>query len=191
MLNSKPAKTEFPVAELIANRWSPVGIDPEKPVSEEEVGSLLEAARWAPSSYNEQPWRYVVGYKGDERHGQLAECLVDGNAWAREAAVLMLSVAKLKFERNDKANHHAMHDVGAASVSMHLQATELGLAMHQMAGFEIDKARELFNIDETFQPVAMIAIGYERAAEQLADGLKERDLAPRQRKPHDELIWKS
>ena len=181
MINSKPANPDHPILDVIKNRWSPVAYSNE-PVAEEKVMSLLEAARWAPSSFNEQPWSYVVGFKGDETHKKLAETLNDGNAWAREVPVLMLSLASLKFSRNDKPNRHAMHDTGCATGFMFLQATGMDLYMHEMAGFDSDKAREFFKISEDYEPAAMIAIGH--------PGDSDED-SPRERKSVDEMIWKA
>lgn len=181
MINSNPAPADHPIHDLIKNRWSPRAFA-EKTVESEKIDSLLEAARWAPSSFNEQPWRYVVGIKGDETHAKLTECLVEGNAWAKAAPVLMLSVAKKLFDRNQKPNRHYLHDTGAASTIMALQATELGLFIHQMAGYDLDKARELFHIDETYEPAAMIAIGYPPENLQPAD---------RTRNPIEDIRWKA
>lgn len=190
MLTSNPAPTDHDIHELIANRWSPLALSDEA-LDESIVNSLLEAARWAASSYNEQPWQYVLGYKGDAVHEKLAECLLEGNSWAKEAPVLMLSVAKTFFEHKHKPNRHCMHDLGAASAQMHLQAVALGLAFHQMAGFDLEKARESFGIGEDHEPAAMIAVGKAGDVEALEEGLKEREKAPRSRKAFRDLIWKS
>lgn len=190
MINNKPAPTDHPITDLIANRWSPIAYN-DKPVEEEKVNTLLEAARWAPSSFNEQPWSYVVGRKGDEVHARLSECLAEGNSWAKEAAVLMLSVAKTFFEHKHKPNRHYMHDTGAASVLMAIQATDMDLVLHQMAGYDLDKARASFNISEDYEPAAMIAIGYPGDAESLPDDMKERQQSPRSRKSFADMIWKA
>lgn len=187
---TKPAPTDTEVIEVIKNRWSTLAFDNETPLEKEKVMILLEAARWAPSSYNEQPWQYIIGYKGDETHQKLAECLMEGNSWARKVPVLMLSVSSLNFQRNDKPNRHALHDTGAASVSMALQAQALGLGFHQMAGFNLEKARELFHLDEKHEPGSMIAIGYRGEIDSLAEDLKQRELSERQRKSPEQMIWK-
>jgi len=150
-----------PIHELLQKRFSPRAFE-ARPVSKETIRSLLEAARWAPSSYNEQPWRFIVA-TGEEpaEFARLLACLVPGNqAWAKDAPVLMLSVAKLRFARNDKPNRHAVHDVGLAVSQMIVQASALGLFVHQMAGFDVDEARSTYGIPEGFDPVAAIAIGY-------------------------------
>lgn len=151
--------------------------------------ALLEAARWAASSFNEQPWSYVVGHKGDETFEKLGDCLMDGNSWAKEAGVLILSVAKTFFEHKHKPNRHYMHDTGAASATLHLQATSMGLYMHQMAGFDVDKAREHFKIPEDYEPAAMGAIGYPGDHDALSEELKKREQSPRSRKSIQEMLW--
>jgi nitroreductase len=189
----KPATTEYPVHDLIARRWSPRAFDSGRSVSPEAVGSLLEAARWAPSSMNEQPWRFVVARRErGEAFERLLDCLTPGNRrWAKDAAVLMLSVAKLRFARDDKLNRHALHDVGLAMGNLAAQATAMGLAVHQMGGFEIDEARQRYGIGEGYEPVAAVAIGYPAAPDQLPDELRQRELAPRTRKPLRDMIWPS
>jgi nitroreductase len=186
MITSKPAQTDYSILPVIGNRWSPVAFS-DRLVEKEKVMSLLEAARWAPSSFNEQPWQYVVGYQGDETHQKLCETLLEGNEWAKGAGVLMLSVAKAFFEHKHKPNRHAMHDLGMATMNLVLQATELNLITHQMGGFDSQKAQELFNIPTDFELGSMIAIGY--PGEPISDDMKQRDEAPRERKATQALIW--
>lgn len=149
------------IHELLQKRFSPRSFE-ERTVPEETIRSVLEAARWAPSSYNEQPWRFIVASKEDpEEYGRLLGCLRPGNQqWAQSAPVLMLSVAKLHLSRNDKRNRHARHDVGLAVSQMIVQATAFGLSAHQMGGFDADEARATYEIPEGFDPVTAIAIGY-------------------------------
>lgn len=189
MINTKPASTDYPIMDVIANRWSPV-IYSERKVEQETVESLLEAARWAPSSFNEQPWSYVVGYKGDENHQKIGETLADGNAWAKDAPVLMISVAKTFFDHKHNPNRHYMHDTGMATMNLVLQATEMDLVTHQMAGFDVDKTRELFNIPGDYEPGSVIVIGYAGDVDSAPDDMKERDSASRQRKNLGDLYWK-
>lgn len=190
MLNNKPATPDYPVLEVIANRWSPYAFS-DRMIEKEKILSMLEAARWAASSYNEQPWFYIVGWQGDENFGKLAECLAEGNAWAKKVPVLMLSIAKTYFEHKHAPNRHYMHDTGMADAYLTLQATALDVGVHQMAGFEMDKARELFEIGEEFEPGAMIAIGYYGDQNSLPEELKQRELAPRKRRTVQEMLWKS
>ncbi len=186
----KPVKTDFPIHDLLARRWSPRAFS-ERPVEPDKLRRLLEAARWAPSSYNEQPWAYLVATLEDAaEHARLLSVLVEGNiAWAKRAPVLMLSIAKLNFEHNGKPNRHAFHDVGLASANLVLQATAMGLAVHQMAGFHAEKARELFGIPEGWEPVAAIALGYPGEPDALPEPIRQRELAPRTRKPLGQFVF--
>lgn len=188
MINSKTANTQHSIISVIANRWSPLAYS-DKSVEKDKVESLLEAARWAPSSFNEQPWSYIVGFKGDEVHDKLGECLMDGNSWAKKAGVLMLSVAKLFFEHGHKLNRHSMHDLGMATMNLVLQATEMDLITHQMAGFDLDKSRKLFEIGEDYEPGSMIAIGYAGDVNELSEDMKQMQEGDRVRKESEEMVW--
>lgn len=185
----KPAQTQFPIHELLQRRWSPRAFS-ERMVESDTLRSLFEAARWAPSSNNEQPWHFIVGTR-DEPAGydRLFSCLKEGNKkWAFRAPVLMLSVARLNFEDEGTPNRHAWHDTGMAAVSLSLQATALGLIAHQMAGFDVDKARADLGIPAGFEPVAMIAVGYPGDPAILDERLRQRELAPRERKSAREIV---
>ena len=151
----------MPLDELISQRYSPYDFS-DQPVSEETVHQILEAARHAPSSYNEQPWRFIYALKEDqEAYQRLLECAAaDNQKWAKDAPVLLLSAAKRHFSKNEKPNRHAWHDTGTAVGFFLLKATELGLHAHQMAGFSPEKAQEVLDIPQEFQPVAMIALGH-------------------------------
>jgi len=185
----RPAETSTAIHDLIAHRWSPRAFE-SKAVEPEKLRSLFEAARWAPSSYNAQPWYFIVGTKDNpENYKRVLESLVEFNqSWAKQAPVLALSVAKLKFD-DGKPNRHAFHDVGQAAASLSLQAEALGLSVHQMAGIDPEKARKLFDIPADYEAVAGIAIGYPGDPASLPDGLRERELAPRQRKPLDSFVF--
>ncbi len=185
----KPAATDVSLHELIRNRWSPRAFS-EKPVAPEVLRSLFEAARWAPSSNNEQPWAYLVAAKDDaENFAKMLSVLVEFNAnWAKHAPVLALSVAHLKTQRDGKPNRVALHDVGSASAQLTLEANARGLQVHQMAGFDADKARQAFAIPPDWEPVAAMAIGYPGDPESLPEKLRERELAPRTRKPLGEFV---
>ena len=139
----KPAETTHAIHDLLRRRWSPRAFA-NQAVEPETLGSLVEAARWAPSCFNEQPWSFLVATKdNDSEHRRMLECIVEGNVgWAQYAPVLMISVAKLAFDHNGKPNTHAWHDVGLAVGNMLVQATSLGLGAHQMAGFYPEKAKE-------------------------------------------------
>ena len=185
----KPAVTEVALHELIRNRWSPRAFA-EKPVPREVLRSLFEAARWAPSSNNEQPWAYLVATKDEpENFAKMLGVLVEFNAgWAKHAPVLALSVAHLKTHREAKPNRVALHDVGSATAQLTFEANARGLQVHQMAGFDGEKARQTFAIPADWEPVAAIAIGYPGNPESLPDKLRERELAARTRKPLGEFV---
>ena len=187
----KPAETAYPIHDLIARRWSPRAFD-ERPVEPEKLKSLFEAARWAPSSNNEQPWRFVVTSRQDTaaEHDCLLACLTERNRqWAFRAPILMLSVASLNFEDDGKLNRHAYHDTGMAVGNLLVQATALGLQVHQMAGFDVQKARETSLIPTGFDPVAMIALGYPGDPAVLPDYLREREMKARERQPIGDFVF--
>lgn len=188
----KPANTDYLINDLIYRRWSPRIFEEGKSVSPHLVRTLLEAARWAPSCFNEQPCHYLVFDGSDSEAMERARaCLVEGNAWARKAPVLMLSVAKETFTHNGKPNRTAHHDVGLASENLVLQAVEYGMVAHQMAGFDMEKARHEFSIPEGYTPIAMIAIGYpyRGSTDDLSEEARKKELAARSRKPSSEIAF--
>ena len=190
MNHVKHASPDHPVHELIAKRWSPYAYA-DRPVSLEDLRSLFEAARWAPSSYNEQPWSYIVATRDDRReYDRVLSCLVEGNqAWAKAAPVLGLGCTSLNFTLNGKPNAAAIHDLGLAAGNLCLEATARGLHVHQMIGILPDNARQEFKIPEGVQPLTGFAIGYAADASALPEKLKERDLAPRTRKPLAKFVF--
>ena len=185
----KPADTQYPIHDVMRRRWSPRAFD-ERPIEPEKLRSLFEAARWAPSSNNGQPWRFLVATRDNKiDYDRLLNCLVEANQkWAYRAPVLLLSVAKLQFE-DGSPNRHALYDTGMAVENLSLQATELGLVAHQMAGFLIDRARADCQIPEGYEPVAMMAIGYPGDPALLSDRLRVRETQPRDRKPVTEFVY--
>lgn len=186
----KLAKMDIPIHDLLARRWSPRAFDAQ-PVDADLLRTLFEAARWAPSSNNEQPWRFIVASKNHEVDwNRLFNCLAAGNQqWAVRAPVLMLSVASMHFEDDGKPNRHAFHDIGLATENLVLQATASGLVAHQMAGFDVEKARVDLRIPAGYEPVAMIAIGYPGNPDILPERLRERELRPRSRRPIGEWTF--
>jgi|SRR5579872_270784 len=184
----KPAPTNFPVHNLIRERWSPRAFA-NKPVEPTVLASLFEAARWAPSSNNEQPWAYLVATKDDaENFARTLSVLVEFNAaWAKEAAVLVIAVSRINFP-NGKSNRNAFYDTGAATALLSVEATARGLAVHQMAGFDPVKAKQVFEIPEECEPIAAIAVGYPGDPESLNQKLRDREVAPRTRKPLTEFV---
>jgi nitroreductase len=187
---NKSSDTQYPIDDLLSKRWSPLAFS-EKSVEPEKLRSVLEAARWAASSYNEQPWSFIVATKDNQAEfDRLLSCLAEGNQeWAKTAPVLMLSVAKLQFERNGVENRHAFHDVGAAAAQLAIEATALGLFIHQMAGFDVPLSRSLYSIPEGYEPVAAIALGYAGDPQTLSEKLLQRTLAPRTRKPLENFVF--
>jgi len=186
----KPADTQSPIHDLLQRRWSPRAFS-ERPVEPEALRSLLEAARWAPSSNNAQPWNFLVATNEDQAdYGRLLSCLMDGNIpWAQRAPVLMVSVARMSFEDDGTPNRHAFHDVGQAVANLSIQATALGLFVHQMAGFYPEKVRDLYGIPQEFEPVAAIALGYPGDPDTLPERYRQREMAPRERKPLAEIVF--
>jgi len=187
---AKRASPDYPVHDLIITRWSPYGFD-DRPVPDSDLRSLFEAARWAASSYNEQPWSYIVATKKNAKEFErLLSCLVEGNqVWAKAAPVLALGIATLTFVRNKKPNRVAVHDLGLAAGNLCLEATARGLMVHQMVGILPDKAREIYAIPEDSEAVTGLAIGYVGDPDRLPDNLKARDRASRQRKPLAEFVF--
>lgn len=177
--------------EIFKRRYSPRSFD-DKLVDEPELMSIFEAAKWAASSRNEQPWRFIYATKDNKKdYNRLLSCLSDWNqVWVKTAPVIIMTVAKTQFSHNNKENRHAWHDIGLAVGNMSLQATELGLFLHQMAGFSKTKAIETLNIPEGYEPVTMIALGYEGNPEKLPveyDVLTGND---RKRKDLKDIVFK-
>jgi len=167
----------------IRNRWSPVGFS-NKDISPDILKTVFEAARWAPSSMNEQPWMYYYSFKGEAGFGLMLDCLVEANReWAKDAPALILSLAKKNFEYKNRPNRHALHDTGAANTLLAVQASELGLQAHQMGGFDIAKTMNTFNLSPSeFEPASFIALGYPANPDLLDEKLRKRDLHERTRK---------
>lgn len=188
----KPAKTELAINELMRRRWSPRAFEDDRAVERDKILTMLEAARWAPSCFNDQPRSFVVFDGSDDvALGKARDCLSPGNAWARKAPMLMISVARETFEYNGKPNRWGQHDTGLATENLLLEAVEMGLAAHPMAGFDADRARVEFGIPEGFTPMAMIAIGYPYRGplEDLDEKLRGKELASRERKSISEIAF--
>lgn len=180
------------VLPVFHERWSPRSFS-DREVSPETLANLFEAARWAASSFNEQPWRFIVGARGSDTYRKIFESLGEFNQkWAGTAPVLILDVALTKFSHNGTPNRVAFYDLGAAASYMTLEAASLGLAAHQMAGFDPDKARELLGVPQEYMIGAVIALGYQDEPEKLGDAeMIERELAPRNRKPLGEIVFEA
>lgn len=178
------------VHPLITKRYSPV-LFSDKEVRKEDLVKLFEAARWAPSSFNDQPWNFIYGMKGkDQIYQELFNCLVDVNKkWAKNAPVLILSVASLISPTTQKENPYALHDTGMAVANLLLQATEMDLYAHQMGGYSKSKARELMSISDNYRPVAMIALGYKGEPGNFSASLEERENKERTRNSLDGFVF--
>ena len=191
-MQHKPAITRVKIHDLMQSRWSPRAIDPDKDISPEDLTALLEAARWAPSCFNDQPWRFIVCVKSKDEpswKNALANLAEKNQLWAKNAPVLMLAVAMENFNHNGKPNRWAMYDTGAASVSLCFQATALGLVVHQMGGFDAEKARALFKLPAGCTPMSMIAVGYQADIDVLDEDFKAAELAERIRAPLDQRFY--
>jgi nitroreductase len=189
-LEQATGNTPKGIQELLEKRFSPYAFS-SRPVEAEKLRKLFEAARTAPSSYNEQPWRFVVAAQQDgEAFARLLETLTERNReWARHAPVLVLSVAKCDFTHNGQPNRHALYDAGQAAAYFTLQATELGLYVHQMAGFDVMKARQLLEIPVGYEPATMMAVGYLDDPEAMQDAPRQHRRSRRARKPLDSLLF--
>lgn len=189
LVMEKPAPTDIALNALIRNRWSPRAFA-DQAVSPEILLSIFEAARWAPSSSNLQPWAYIVATREDrENFSKILGTLVEFNqAWARSAPVLALSIAHANSQPGGSANRHAFHDVGSATAQLTFEANSRRLFVHQMAGFDAKKAHEVFHIPADWEPVAAMAIGYPGDSESLPQPLRDREVAPRTRKPLGEMV---
>ena len=181
-MNIKIPNTEYEVANWITQRWSARAFR-DQHIDETTLNRLFEAASWSASSMNEQPWHYYYAYKGSEAFNQIIDLLMEGNQpWAKDANVILLSLAKKTFDRNGRPNRHAMHDVGAANTTLLLQAAEEGILGHMMGGFHMDKAVEAFDIDTNkWELACFIALGYPDEATTLEEPYKTRELSARSR----------
>jgi len=187
---NKRAPVKYEILDVIAERWSPRAFS-SRPVEPEKLKSLFEAARWAASCFNEQPWRFILADREDAPTFQrMLDCLSEGNQrWVQYAPVLVLSVASTQFKHNGKDNRHAFHDVGQAAAYLALQAVALGLVVHQMAGFDREKVRQALSIPAGHEPVAAIAIGYQDSPDVLPDDMAQKERALRSRREQADFVY--
>lgn len=183
------APTSHPIHEVVAERWSPYVFE-ARTVPTAELLSLFEAARWAPSSYNEQPWRFILATRDNsEQFAKVLSCLVEGNqAWAKHVSALAIGIVSENFDRNGKPNAACEHDLGLAAATLSFEAASRGLAVHQMIGILPDRARELFHIPVGFHALTGIAIGYVGRPEQQPE-LADRDRERRPRRPLRDILF--
>jgi nitroreductase len=185
---NKSARAEHPILEIIGNRWSPLAFS-NREVEKEKLDRIFEAARWAASSSNEQPWDFIVTHKGTADFQKLADCLVEGNSWAKNAPILILSVARMVFAQSGKPNRHGYHDTGMAVGNLLIQATAEGLVAHQMAGYDAAKANAAFALPEHHESVAVMALGYYGDHASLDEKYRQREEKPRERKPTSTFVF--
>jgi nitroreductase len=187
-LLNKAASTAVPVHPLLAERWSPRGFDRAHELDDAAVTALLEAARWAPSAQNSQPWRFLVTRRGEEDHRRLFAALSPGNkTWAGTASALVLVAARTVGDDGAR-QRFALYDTGQAVAALVTQAQADGLAVHQMGGFDVAAARAEFGLDDTLTPVVILAVGRRDAAADLPEPLAAREIAPRARRPISDLL---
>lgn len=185
----KDAHTQNPINALIAKRWSARSFD-AKPIEDKDIHTILEAGTWAASANNEQPWQFFYAKHGTEGFEKIWNCLMPGNQpWAKNAGAFIVSVARKTFAGNDKPNAWAEHDLGMANAQILLQAADLNIFCHPMAGVLFDKLTETLSLSETQRPVCVIALGHLDAAEKLEEPFRTRELTPRSRKPLNEVAW--
>lgn len=193
MSNRHLAHTRYPIHDLLARRWSPRAFDPARDVSAEVLHRLFEAARWAASSYNEQPWRFLVARRMADPAGfaKALGCLVEPNqVWACQAPVLLLTAISTKFAKNGAANRCAAHDLGLAVGNLSVQATHEGLHVHQMGGVKLDAVKAAYNIPDDCEPFTAIAIGHPTSPSHLpTDPLRQAETAVRTRRDFNEIVF--
>jgi nitroreductase len=186
---TKTANTNHPINELIAKRWSARAFS-TRPVEKSKLLSILEAARWAPSSRNEQPWRYIVFTNENPEKLKIAQSVLkDINEYAKRAPILICAIARKTYSDNKNYNRLHFHDLGAANENMFLESFNQGLIMHEMGGFDVQKAREVFNIPEEFEIGIMIGIGYQDTYDVLPESIVKKASIPRERKSLSEIVF--
>ncbi|MCC3156060.1 nitroreductase family protein [Hymenobacter sp. 15J16-1T3B] len=188
----KHAQTHYPVVDVIKHRWSPRAFTPQ-PLSDDDLRTLFEAAAWAPSAMNEQPWRFIYAHREQtEAFQRIWNCLLPGNQpWAKHAAVLVVVLARKTMGANDAPNRHYLHDTGMATANLLLQAASMGIHGHVMGGFDMAKTQEALHLPADLEPATFLALGYVGEAEQLEEPFRSRELAPRSRKPLSEFVFEN
>jgi nitroreductase len=189
-MTDRSAPADHPILPVLADRWSPRAFA-DRPVEPQKLAQLFEAARWAASSFNEQPWRFILAIRDNEAEfARALACLVEFNQqWARTAPVLVLTAVSTAFAKNGKPNRCAQHDLGLAMGNLSAQATALGLVLHQMAGVEPEKIRETYAVPDGFEPMTAFALGYLGDPQILPERMRDGESAPRIRKPLSETVF--
>lgn len=184
----RPGDSSTPIHPHLAGRWSPVRFDPAGQLSEEDLRGLLEAARWAPSCFGEEPWRFIIARREDGHRDRLEAQLRSGNAWAKRASLLVATLAKKTFTQNEEPNRWHAHDVGLATEALLTEATSRGLVTHVMGGFDTDGLVKDFAVPDDYTPIAMIAVGH-YDPDSPDEKLAKRDQNPRRRRPLSDLAF--
>ena len=187
----KTADTKYSILEALAERWSPRAFS-DQPVEREKIQCLFEAARWAASSFNEQPWRFILATRDEPAEFERAlSCLVEGNqSWCKSVPLLVLALTKTSFTKNDKPNRVHLHDLGLAMGNLSVQATAMGLSLHQMAGIVPARVRQAYEVPEGYEPQTAIAIGYIGDPEDLPEPwMQESERADRTRMDFAEFVF--
>ncbi len=188
MTHFKETETQFPILDVIKHRWSPRAFE-DKAISELDLKTIFEAARWSPSAANEQPWKFIYAHKGSEGFEKIVQGLMPGNQpWAKNAAVLIVTMARKTIAATGKANELGPHDLGMANANIMHQGIAMGIYSHPMAGFDKAKMIELLHINEDLNPIVVIAMGYPASADKLEEPFKSRETAPRSRKPVTDFV---
>ena len=185
----KPTPNNYPILKAFKQRWSPRAYS-DKPVEKEKIQSIFEAARWAPSARNEQPWRFIVGIKGDESWDKIFETLVEWNQqWTQRAPVLILNIGKKFYDFKHLENDTYQYDTGQAVAMLVTEVVNQGLIGHQMSGFSAEKASELFEISDDYQPISVTAVGYSGDPKLLPEDMYTSETEERKRRPIDETVF--
>ncbi len=188
-MNKKDARTTYPIHELLKQRWSPRAFA-AKPVEKETLRSLFEAARWSPSSYNQQPWRFVIGQNGDESYKKIMDSLVEFNQkWASTAPVLVAVIGRTINNNGEGKNKVYQYDAGQSVAHLSIEAMYHGLYVHQMGGFDPQKIVAHFSVPGEYHPLTVLAIGHLGDPEQLEGGMKKSELAERSRFDFDDFVF--
>lgn len=187
-IDDRRAPTDQPIADLLARRWSPRSYEAGHEISDNEVATLLEAARWAPSAQNRQPRRFIVGRRGTDVHARLASTINERNqVWAPRASLLILGIVE-RHATDGEPQRFSEYDLGQAIAHLSVQAQALGLHVRQMGGFDAQQAAAEFGIEEPLEPFVTVAVGRATPADELEESFVERDTAPRVRLPLDDLV---
>jgi len=188
-MNKKDARTTYPVHELLKQRWSPRAFA-DKPVEKEKLRSLFESARWSPSSYNQQPWRFIIGQNGDDSYKKIMDALVEFNQkWASSAPVLIAVIGRSINNSGEGKNAVFQYDAGQSVALLSVEAMNQELYVHQMGGFDRKKIAAHFGVPEEYKPVTVLAIGYIGNPDKLEGGLKNSELSERDRFDFDEFVF--